>query len=168
MLSLVTRADRAAKEVFYTSEQRKSLSFQTDYDAVKASNFGGACLTLSGILQLVLAEHGIKTRLFQTQSFILAHAWLETDDGTVIDPTINQFPGKRKVPLYVGHRIKGIHPLPKPKARDVDYLGLKQFSEESYEILSKAWGLEHALSPTDIWALSLDVIETLSPHQLAA
>lgn len=158
---LVVEADALCKEVFYSSKEAAGLSFETNIEEVRKTHFGGACLCLSGLLAAVLSRYCFRTKLFQAQAMLFCHVWLETDDGIVIDATINQFPGWRKCPLYIGPRVKGIHPLPKPKDPEADFLGLEQFSEIDYVSLAKVWGKGHALEIETLFDLRNKILPLL-------
>jgi hypothetical protein len=65
------------------------------------------CSPLEGYLR---HAHGIETHAvagtIDLGEYNMEHFWLEMDDGTVIDPTADQFKELRLPPVYIGARPK--------------------------------------------------------------
>lgn len=105
----------------------------------------GCCTYASDLLQRYLFEQGIFTWYisgkygygWRTES----HAWLETEDGIVIDITGDQYSFKRlkfTEPVYVGTRIDGFHDKfildePVEYVVDDDPLGINREFNGRYE-----------------------------------
>jgi hypothetical protein len=44
----------------------------------------------------------LRETVWDGEGYEREHFWLEMDDGTVIDPTADQFPGLDLPPVYIG------------------------------------------------------------------
>jgi len=78
----------------------------------------GCCTYASDLLQKYLYEQGIPTYLISGHQEYgydgESHSWLETEDGTVIDITVDQFAYREPrfiTGIYVGKREDGFHNL---------------------------------------------------------
>jgi len=105
----------------------------------------GCCGFASDLLQRYLYENGIIT-FYVSGTYGYgwnnseSHTWLETENGTVIDITGDQYSNKRlkfKKPVYVGTRNNGFHnkfnldsPVP---YQEWEQYGLDQKKEEMYQ-----------------------------------
>ena len=109
----------------------------------------GCCAYASNLLQRYFAEKGIHTYYISgTNGFGQlgeSHAWLETEDGTVIDITGDQYKNKKlqfEDPVYVGVRENGFHDkfvLDEPVLYywDEDCFGVHNKDEIRYNCLLK-------------------------------
>lgn len=73
----------------------------------------GCCTYASDLLQRYLIEHGVYARNvsgdYRRGRVVESHSWLETEDGTVIDITVDQYRGgnlpvRSDGQVYVGER----------------------------------------------------------------
>jgi hypothetical protein len=62
------------------------------------------CFAVCAPLQSYLSLCGVETRLVEGNFGATNHFWLELPDGTVIDPTADQFPELNLPATYVGPR----------------------------------------------------------------
>ena len=70
----------------------------------------GMCFAVCAPLQGFLCFCGIQSKLVQQQFQYTNHVWLELPDGSIIDPTADQFLRLRLPPVYIG-------PLPRAYKR---------------------------------------------------
>ena len=85
--------------LFFVEEFRDGLLGERSSDMM--------CGAVSMPLQALLYLYGVKTELMQGlyESGDRNHLWLECEDGTVIDPTADQFGGPK---VYIGP-VTGIY-----------------------------------------------------------
>lgn len=62
------------------------------------------CSALEGYLRFAhsVDTHAVSGTVWDGEGYEREHFWLETNDGTVIDPTADQFPGLNLPPVYIG------------------------------------------------------------------
>lgn len=109
----------------------------------------GCCSFASDLLQRYLLEQNIFTWYMSGRyGYGLdgeSHAWLETQDGTVIDITGDQYKNKKlkfTVPVYVGSRTDGFHDkfeLDEPVAYQFSYetSDRVQKTDSRYEVVMR-------------------------------
>ena len=126
----------AIKEAVQTGEIREMATFPY-----------GCCSYASDLLQRYLHEQGIFTWYISGKHGYgweaESHAWLETENGIVIDITGDQYTFKRLKfiePVYVGTRNDGFHDrfrLDEPVAYsgEVDSFGSNRKSNKRYEAI---------------------------------
>jgi hypothetical protein len=62
------------------------------------------CFAVCAPLQSYLSLCGVETRLVEGNFGTTNHFWLELLDGTIIDPTADQFPELNLPAIYIGPR----------------------------------------------------------------
>lgn len=134
LYEIATRFRVAIEDAVYAGELKELSSFPT-----------GCCSFASDLLQRYLIEQGIFT-WYMSGNYGYgwdgeSHAWLETQDGIVIDITGDQYKYKKlkfTEPVYVGPRKNGFHDKftldkPLPYSRTDDPFDRNRKFDERYE-----------------------------------
>lgn len=132
----------AIEEAVRAGEIREMMSFPT-----------GCCSFASDLLQrYLLEEHGLFTWYMSGRYGYgwdgESHAWVETQEGTVIDITGDQYKYKSlkfTEPVYVGPRADGFHDMfeldkPISYSRDEDPFGRNRDFDKRYEAVVRHIG----------------------------
>ncbi|MBR3016503.1 MAG: lasso peptide biosynthesis protein [Clostridia bacterium] len=140
MLRLASAFRKAIQDAIYNG----------DIQEINMKDFPtGCCTYASDLLQRFLADHGVFTwsmaGVYRNGQEFESHAWLETQDGTVIDITGDQYKHKAlcfSVPVYVGTREDGFHNqfelyTPTPYRVDDDPFGRNREFNERYDAVMR-------------------------------